>query len=114
MKKMVLCLGFILASSIGFASERFDRVAGDPVLKATVSAFEAKNDVKCDPLDEHNDRQIDWRCLNNRSCGYLLHISCPHYFGNQRIGGFEISVDGYDDGQVNDIQQIHFLRVRSM
>src|SRR6185295_4481127 len=83
------------------ATARVKRILTDEVLRGAVKSVENKYDVKC---SEPKESEIAWRCLNGPQCGYTVVITCPHYLPNgSPVGGWQISMDGFDDGKTNDV-----------
>lgn len=105
----LVALGLPIMSGLAFATPRADRVMNDPVLTAVEKSFESKYGVTCLPILENN---ISWRCLNGAQCGYTLTVTCPDRSHGLEIGGWELVVEGYDDGTKNDLDSVQFVRLR--
>jgi hypothetical protein len=103
MRRTGVVLGLVLMSAAASAdTERTKRILSDAVLKGVVKGAEARYAATCVLPKES---EISWRCLNGPQCGYVVSVRCtPKAKGAK--GSWQLEVQGFDDGKVNDVNQI--------
>ena len=117
MKTIILCSS-VIAFSGGFSAaafatapatriEGFNRILKDEIVLSCVKGVEMKYGVHC-TLPESPSKVV-WRCLNGPQCAYTLGVDCPNSTG---LGGWGLSINGFDTGSENDVRSIEIYRLR--